>query len=104
MPATPRTRMCSARTARFAIFGGVELSRRRSPVDTYLAMLDTIGAGRGVLVQPAPYRTDTHRISPMHWCAAEGRIRGVAVLDCRTRTTRLLGRARKAQRRARHRS
>src|SRR4051812_28766977 len=51
-----------------------------APFDTYLAMLDTIGAGRGVLVQPAPYGTDNTALADA-LVRGQGRIRGVAVLD-----------------------
>jgi predicted TIM-barrel fold metal-dependent hydrolase len=49
-----------------------------APCPTYLAMLDTIGASRGVLVQPAPYGTDnTALVAALE--AGAGRLRGVAV-------------------------
>lgn len=51
-----------------------------APFDTYLAMLDTIGARRGVLVQPAPYGTDNTALADA-LVRGKGRIRGVAVLD-----------------------
>ncbi|MGQ7932346.1 amidohydrolase family protein [Paraburkholderia sp. D1E] len=46
---------------------------------TYLAMLDTIGGRRGVLVQPAPYGIDNEALVAALKAGA-GRIRGVAVL------------------------
>lgn len=51
-----------------------------APFETYLSMLDTIGARRGVLVQPAPYGTDNTALADA-LVRGEGRIRGVAVLD-----------------------
>ncbi len=41
-------------------------------------MLDTIGAARGVIVQPAPYSTDT-RLMVHALKAAKGRLRGIAI-------------------------
>lgn len=49
-----------------------------APAATYLAMLDTIGAGRGVLVQPAPYGTDNAALVAALQ-ERRGPIRGVAV-------------------------
>ncbi|RAR61235.1 putative TIM-barrel fold metal-dependent hydrolase [Paraburkholderia unamae] len=51
-----------------------------APAATYQEMLATIGAQRGVLVQPAPYGTDnTALVAALR--AGGGRIRGVAVTD-----------------------
>lgn len=49
-----------------------------APVETYLEMLDRIGADRGVLVQPAPYETDTRALTDA-LRRSGGRVRGVAV-------------------------
>ena len=49
-----------------------------APCTTYLAMLDTIGARRGVLVQPAPYGANNEALVASLQAGA-GRIRGVAV-------------------------
>ncbi|MFX1676459.1 amidohydrolase family protein [Paraburkholderia sp. A2WS-5] len=49
-----------------------------APSTTYFAMLDTIGARRGVLVQPAPYGTNNEALVAALKAGA-GRIRGVAV-------------------------
>jgi 2-pyrone-4,6-dicarboxylate lactonase len=49
-----------------------------APCATYLTMLDTIGASRGVLVQPAPYGTNNAALVAALQAGA-GRIRGVAV-------------------------
>jgi predicted TIM-barrel fold metal-dependent hydrolase len=49
-----------------------------APCATYLAMLDTIGAKRGVLVQPAPYGINNEALVAALQ-AGRGRIRGVAV-------------------------
>ncbi|MEM5437808.1 amidohydrolase family protein [Paraburkholderia diazotrophica] len=51
-----------------------------APFDAYRTMLDTIGARRGVLVQPAPYGTDNSAFADA-LVRGDGRIRGVAVLD-----------------------
>jgi len=49
-----------------------------APATTYLEMLDTVGAGRGVLVQPAPYGIDNAALVAA-LRAGQGRIRGVTV-------------------------
>lgn len=49
-----------------------------APYATYFAMLDRIGASRGVLVQPAPYGTCNEALVAALRAGA-GRIRGVAV-------------------------
>ncbi len=46
----------------------------------YLSMLDTLGAQRGVLVQPAPYGTDPAALLDA-LKQGQGRLRGVAVAD-----------------------
>ncbi|WP_036024954.1 amidohydrolase family protein [Paraburkholderia dilworthii] len=50
-----------------------------APFESYLTMLETVGARRGVLVQPAPYGTDNTALADA-LVRGEGRIRGVAVL------------------------
>lgn len=47
-------------------------------LDVYLEMLDKIGADRGVLVQPAPYETDTGALTDA-LRRAGGRARGIGV-------------------------
>lgn len=49
-----------------------------APLEVYLRMLDQIGASRGVLVQPAPYGTDTSALCDALRRGA-GRLRGIAV-------------------------
>lgn len=49
-----------------------------APADRYLRMLDTLGAQRGVLVQPAPYGTDPAALLDALG-QGSGRLRGVAV-------------------------
>jgi predicted TIM-barrel fold metal-dependent hydrolase len=51
-----------------------------APAARHLAMLDTLGAERGVLVQPAPYGTDATALLDA-LAQADGRLRGVAVAD-----------------------
>jgi len=51
-----------------------------APVARYLTMLDTLGAQRGVLVQPAPYGTDPAALLDA-LKQGQGRLRGVAVAD-----------------------
>lgn len=51
-----------------------------APAALHREMLDTIGAARGVLVQPAPYGTDASAL--LHAIAeGNGRLRGIAVAD-----------------------
>jgi predicted TIM-barrel fold metal-dependent hydrolase len=54
-----------------------------APAVLHLAMLDAIGAARGVLVQPAPYGLDA---APMlaAIAAGNGRLRGIGVADAAT--------------------
>jgi predicted TIM-barrel fold metal-dependent hydrolase len=49
-----------------------------APAARYMEMLNTIGAARGVLVQPAPYGTDTNAMLDALRCSG-GRVRGIAV-------------------------
>jgi predicted TIM-barrel fold metal-dependent hydrolase len=51
-----------------------------APAERYLAMLDTLGAQRGVLVQPAPYGTEPAALLDALQ-QGQGRLRGVAVAD-----------------------
>ncbi|AOB31947.1 2-pyrone-4,6-dicarboxylate hydrolase [Bordetella sp. H567] len=51
-----------------------------APARRYLSMLDTLGAQRGVLVQPAPYGTDAAALLDA-LKQGQGRLRGVAVAD-----------------------
>ncbi|OZI19488.1 2-pyrone-4,6-dicarboxylate hydrolase [Bordetella genomosp. 9] len=53
-----------------------------APAERYLTMLDTLGAQRGVLVQPAPYGTEPAALLDALRQGA-GRLRGVAVADPR---------------------
>ncbi len=49
-----------------------------APVEAYLAMLDTLGAARGVLVQAAPYREDNSAVLDA-LRRFPGRLRGIAL-------------------------
>jgi predicted TIM-barrel fold metal-dependent hydrolase len=51
-----------------------------APAERYLRMLDTLGAARGVLVQPAPYGTDPDALLDAV-AQGKGRLRGIAVAD-----------------------
>ena len=51
-----------------------------APAQRYLAMLDALGARRGVLVQPAPYGVDPSALLDA-LAQGQGRLRGVAVAD-----------------------
>ncbi len=51
-----------------------------SPFAEYMALLDTLGLDRGVIVQPSVYGTD-NRATLDALRAAPGRLRGVAVVD-----------------------
>ncbi len=51
-----------------------------APASRYLRMLDTLGASRGVLVQPAPYGTNPDALLDA-LCEGAGRLRGIAVAD-----------------------
>lgn len=54
-----------------------------APLNRYLEMLSTIGAARGVLVQPAPYGTYANAmIDALH--RSDGRVRGIAVATADT--------------------
>lgn len=51
-----------------------------APADRHLRMLDTLGAQRGVLIQPAPYGTDPSALLGA-LAQGQGRLRGVAAAD-----------------------
>jgi 2-pyrone-4,6-dicarboxylate lactonase len=54
-----------------------------APAALHRTMLDTVGAARGVLVQPAPYGLDASPL--LHALAqSDGRLRGIAVADANT--------------------
>jgi predicted TIM-barrel fold metal-dependent hydrolase len=88
MPHTPRNRLpadaCDAHSHVFGPYQDFPFTTASNyppplaPCATYLAMLDTIGAKRGVLVQPAPYGIDNQALIAALQ-AGNGRIRGVAV-------------------------
>ncbi|MEI9992658.1 MAG: amidohydrolase family protein [Rhizomicrobium sp.] len=88
MPTRPRNTLpplaCDGHTHVFGPFDGFPLMLPSSypppdaPVERHLKMLDTIGAARGVIVQPAPYSTDT-RLMVHALKAAKGRLRGIAI-------------------------
>lgn len=59
-----------------------------APAALHRAMLDTVGAARGVLVQPAPYGTDAGALLDAV-AQSGGRLRGVAVADADTGEERL---------------
>lgn len=48
---------------RFPFAGASNYPPPLAPLETYLDMLDRIGADRGVLIQPAPYETDTRALT-----------------------------------------
>lgn len=90
MPSAPDvplpTNACDAHSHVFGPYDAFRFTTASSyppplaPAATYLAMLDTIGATRGVLVQPAPYGTDNAALVAALQ-AGGGRIRGVAVVQ-----------------------
>lgn len=59
-----------------------------APAALHRAMLDTLGAARGVLVQPAPYGLDAAALLAA-LAAGQGRLRGVAVADSATSEAQL---------------
>ncbi|OZI73768.1 amidohydrolase family protein [Bordetella genomosp. 2] len=90
MPGRPRHRLpplaCDAHCHVFGPYDRFPLQHPSSyaapdaPVGRYLHMLDTLGAQRGVLVQPAPYGTEAAAL--LDALAAGGeRLRGIAVAD-----------------------
>lgn len=90
MPATPRHALpplaCDAHCHVFGPYERFPLQHPSSyaapdaPAGRYLRMLDTLGAARGVLVQPAPYGTEPAALLD---ALAQGgdRLRGIAVAD-----------------------
>lgn len=93
MPRRPRHALpagaCDAHTHVFGPFDRFPLVAppRYPPPDvppaTHRAFLDAIGAGRGALIQPAPYGTDA-RLMLDAIAQAPDRLRGIAVLDSAT--------------------
>jgi predicted TIM-barrel fold metal-dependent hydrolase len=93
MPSVPRARLpafsCDTHCHVFGPYERYPLRHPSSyaapdaPAERYLEMLDTVGMGRGVLVQPAPYGTD-----PSALLAAVARrpaaLRGIAVAEAGT--------------------
>jgi predicted TIM-barrel fold metal-dependent hydrolase len=59
-----------------------------APAALHREMLDTIGAARGVLVQPAPYGTDASALLDAI-AQSDGRLRGIAVADEQTSEAQL---------------
>lgn len=90
MPGAPRHRLpagaCDSHTHVFGPFDRFPLVVAPSypppdvPPATHLSFLDAIGADRGVIVQPAPYGTDS-RLLLEAIAAAPDRLRGIAALD-----------------------
>ena len=90
MPVTPRhplpTGACDTHCHVFGPYERFPLQHPSSyaapdaPAERYLRMLDTLGAARGVLVQPAPYGTNPDALLA---AVAQGgeRLRGIAVAD-----------------------
>ncbi|CAB3852510.1 4-sulfomuconolactone hydrolase [Achromobacter animicus] len=90
MPVTPRhTLPAGACDTHCHVFGPYErfplqhpssYAAPDAPAERYLRMLDTLGAARGVLVQPAPYGTNPDALLA---AVAQGgeRLRGIAVAD-----------------------
>ncbi len=68
---------------RFALAHASSYAPPLAPATLHRAMLDTIGAARGVLVQPAPYGTDAAALLDA-LATGSGRLRGVAVADAAT--------------------
>ncbi|MFY3307033.1 amidohydrolase family protein [Achromobacter ruhlandii] len=65
---------------RFPLWHPSSYAAPDAPAQRYLRMLDTLGAARGVLVQPAPY--GTHPDALLDALAQGGdRLRGIAVAD-----------------------
>lgn len=59
-----------------------------APAPLHRQMLDTVGAARGVLVQPAPYGTDAAALLDAI-AGSSGRLRGIAVADANTPVAQL---------------
>ncbi len=90
MPVTPRQALpagaCDTHCHVFGPYDRFPLQHPSSyaapdaPASRYLRMLDTLGASRGVLVQPAPYGTNPDALLDALREGA-GRLRGIAVAD-----------------------
>ncbi len=90
MPTAPRQTLpagaCDSHAHVFGPYDRFPLAHASSyapplaPADLHRAMLDTIGAARGVLVQPAPYGTDPSALLNAI-AESNGRLRGIAVAD-----------------------
>ena len=90
MPVTPRHALpagaCDTHCHVFGPYDRFPLQHPSSyaapdaPASRYLRMLDTLGASRGVLVQPAPYGTNPDALLDALREGA-GRLRGIAVAD-----------------------
>ncbi|HTK02553.1 MAG TPA: amidohydrolase family protein [Bordetella sp.] len=90
MPGWPRhtlpAQACDAHCHMFGPYDRFPLQHPSSyaapdaPVARYLSMLETLGAQRGVLVQPAPYGTEPAALLDALE-QGQGRLRGVAVAD-----------------------
>jgi len=93
MPAPPRSALppgaCDSHAHVFGPYGRFPLMHASSyapplaPAALHRTMLDTLGATRGVLVQPAPYGMDASALLDA-LAAGKGRLRGVAVADAST--------------------
>lgn len=90
MPVTPRRALpagaCDTHCHVFGPYDRFPLQHPSSyaapdaPAARYLRMLDTLGAARGVLVQPAPYGTNPDALLDAV-SQGGGRLRGIAVAD-----------------------
>lgn len=93
MPGVPRARLpalsCDTHCHVFGPYARYPLRYASSyappdaPLERYLAMLDTVGMDRGVLVQPAPYGTDASALLAAV-ASRKGALRGVAVAEAGT--------------------
>ena len=73
-------RMCSARRTRFPYADDRSYTPPDAPLEKYLAMLDTIGFARGVLVQGSAHGRDNSAMLDA-LARRPDRLRGVAVAD-----------------------
>lgn len=98
MPSAPRDALpagaCDSHAHVFGPYERFPLAHASSyapplaPAALHRDMLDTIGAARGVLVQPAPYGTDASAILDAI-AVGDGRLRGIAVADATATDTQL---------------
>jgi predicted TIM-barrel fold metal-dependent hydrolase len=98
MPAAPRHALpagaCDSHAHVFGPYDRYRLAHASSyapplaPAALHRAMLDTLGAACGVLVQPAPYGVDARALLAA-LAEGAGRLRGVAVADAATPETDL---------------